>query len=487
MPAWIQEHLISPIASFFDGVFGLLLTNLSTVLGFVLALLIIRRVLSEKRSPSNFFAWLFLVVFIPVVGVPLYFIFGGRKSRKIAAVKREVAHHALNLAVDREQPEVRAHDMLAYEGGGTVSTGNHFELLPNGETAFQRFCHEIEQAEHSIHIATYILNKDAAGRHIVDLLSRRAAEGVAVRLLLDSLGSWNRTRAARYKIRKAGGQVAMFMPVLPVQTHTSANLRNHRKIAIFDHYRAITGGQNLDLRFMGAEPSPDRFADFSVVTQGPAVAHLTRTFIADWAFAAKESPARHSEALRYQPEEAGDSTIEIIASGPDVVNDPLWDQILRIIQEFKEQLTIVTPYFIPDEVLFRSLLVKAHTGRHIRLVLPLRSNHGLTDIARYHFLRPLHAAGVEILFYTPRMMHGKLILADHKVGLVGSANIDMRSLFVNFEIGLLHYSPGDLQQLERWADTVVRESIPFKEAIEDKRLMPGRFTEDLVHLIVPLL
>ena len=143
-----------------------------------------------------------------------------------------------------------------------------------------------------------------------------------MRLLLDSLGSWNQTRAARHKLRKAGAHVAMFMPVLPIQTHISSNLRNHRKIAIFDNYRAITGGQNLDIRFLGSMPMAERFADFSVITQGPAVAHLTRTFLADWAFAAKESPAKYGELLRHTPEEAGDSTIEVIASGPDIASDP---------------------------------------------------------------------------------------------------------------------------------------------------------------------
>ncbi|MDV7395119.1 phospholipase D-like domain-containing protein, partial [Arthrospira platensis SPKY1] len=130
--------------------------------------------------------------------------------------------------------------------------------------------------------------------------------------------------------------------------------------------------------------------------------------------------------------------------------DPLWEQIIRMVQECRHHLTIVTPYFIPDEVLFQSLIVKAHTGRSIRLVLPFESNHKIVDIARYHFLRKLHAAGVEILFYKPRMLHGKLFLLDDTVAMVGSANIDMRSLFVNFEIGLFHYCKEDIQMLTEW-------------------------------------
>lgn len=279
----------------------------------------------------------------------------------------------------------------------------------------------------------------------------------------------------------------MFMPVLPLQTQTSSNLRNHRKIAIFDNYRAITGGQNIDRRFMGQADNPELFTDFSIVTQGPAVAELTRTFIGDWAFAAKEDPAKHLELLKSIPEEAGDSTVEVIASGPDVADDPLWEQIVRIIQEFKQCLTIVTPYFIPDEVILRSLIVKAHTGRRIRLILPLRSNQKLADIARHSYLAELQAAGVEILLYTPRMLHGKLILADGKVGLVGSANIDMRSLFVNFEIAVVHYSPRDIAMLTNWCAQIERDCIAYEKAIRDAQWMPSKLQQDIVRLLVPLL
>lgn len=484
---FLMQYVIDPVIDFLGGSLVFVLTNLTTVLGFVLALLIIRRVFAEKRNPSNFFAWFLLVVFVPILGVPLYFMFGGRKSRKMARIKREVSRHALDLSKKAETPDPHCEDILALETVNRASKGNHFELLPDGVATYERLCHEIEMAEHTIHIATYILGKDATGQKIVDLLARRAEEGITVRLLLDSLGSWNKTRGARLKIRKAGGQVAMFMPVLPIQTQTSSNLRNHRKIAIFDNFRAVTGGQNIDRRFMGKTDTPELFTDFSIVTQGPAVAELTRTFLGDWAFAAKEDPAKHIDLLRYIPEEAGDSTVEVIASGPDVPNDPLWEQIVRIIQEFKQSLTIVTPYFIPDEVILRSLIVKAHTGRRIRLILPLRSNQSLADIARHTYLTELEEAGVEVLFYTPRMLHGKLILADGKVGLVGSANIDMRSLFVNFEIAVLHYSQRDIASLTHWCERIEQDCVDYETANRDKNLMPSKLKQDIVRLIVPLL
>lgn len=486
MWTWLREHLFAPVNEWVFYLINLLVSNFLTVAGFVLALIIIRRVLTEKRNPSNFFAWFFFVVLMPVLGVPLYLMFGGRKSRRLIRSKQVIYEEACAIA-EHATDHQKAHDILAYDLTTSTSTGNHTELLSDGTVAFERLCHEIRKAEHTIHIATFILGNDATGQAVVDLLEKRAREGVTVRLLLDSLGSWNCTRRARYRIRKAGGQVSMFIPVLPFQSRVSTNLRNHRKIAIFDNACAITGGQNIDRRFMGAAPNPNCFTDFSLVTYGPAVAQLNRIFIADWAFASGEPARNFHRELSYEPEHAGDSTIEVVASGPDVKGDPLWEQILRIIQEFRQNLTIITPYFIPDELLLRSMIVKAHTGRHIRLILPLKSNHPITDIARYNFLRQLNEAGVEILFYTPRMLHAKLILADGKVAMTGSANIDMRSLFVNFEIAQLHYSDRDLMKLNRWAEEIFGNCIPYREAANDKHLMPNRLTEDLVHLISPML
>ncbi|ADE54676.1 phospholipase D-like domain-containing protein [Coraliomargarita akajimensis] len=483
MWSWFRDNILLPLNEWALHILSLVFTNIVAIAGFVLALLIIRRVLMEKRSPSNFFAWFFIVVLAPPIGVPLYFMFGGRKSRRVTRIKQAVFDEAQSIA---EHLDNGPHDMLEHADASATTTGNHTELLPDGVSGFERFCQEIREAKHSIHIATYILGDDATGRSIVDLLVQRAEEGVTVRLLLDSLGSWNCTRRARHRLRKAGGQVAMFIPVLPFKSSVSTNLRNHRKIAVFDNCRAITGGQNLDNRFMGPSPDDSRFTDFSVVTHGPAVAHLHRIFISDWAFASKEPASNFRTELSYHPEPAGDSTIEVMASGPDVSNDPLWEQILRIIQEFRQSFTIITPYFIPDEVLFRSMIVKAHTGRQIRLVLPLKSNQRLVDIARYHFLRQLNEAGVEILFYKPRMIHAKLILADNKVALTGSANMDMRSLFVNFEIGQLHYSPRDLDKLQTWAEDIYKDCISYDEAIA-QGIMPNRSIENVVHLVTPLL
>lgn len=484
---WLKVHLIAPLIDLLGGGLLFLLTNLFLVLSLVCAVLIIRRISEERRSPSQTLLWLLLVLLLPFIGVPLYLIFGGRKSRRMAGLKSEISRHASSLSdrSDPDRPDIG--DYANAHQDRHTSKGNHFELLPDGEATYKRLIDEIRQAERTIHIATYILGKDETGQSIIEQLAKRASEGVKVRLLLDSLGSWNKSRLARHILRQSGGEVAMFIPVLPLQPQVSSNLRNHRKIAIFDNYRAITGGQNLDSRFMGATPDADRFTDFSVVTQGPAVAEITRIFISDWTFAAKQSPADFEDLLRYVPEEAGNSTIDVIASGPDVPKDPLWEQVLQIVQEFRHHLTIVTPYFVPDEVLFQSLIVKAHTGRRIRLILPLESNQRITDVARFRMLAQLHAAGVEILLYTRGMLHAKLLIADDLVALTGSANIDVRSLFVNFEIALAHYTGKDIQKLKDWLGEIMKDCIRYEVAIKDASFTPAKLSQDLVQFLKPIL
>jgi cardiolipin synthase len=334
---------------------------------------------------------------------------------------------------------------------------------------------------------TFILGRDAVGKRIVRLLAQRAREGVKVRLLLDALGCFPTSGRFCDPVRQAGGEVAKFMPVLPLQTRGSANLRNHRKIAIFDHRLAALGGRNLAIEYMGPSPLRRRWRDFGGGIEGPAVSVLNDIFLSDWSYASGQSLDRlRAELPATVPAAAGTSEIQIVTSGPDVEGDPLYEGILSLVQQAERSIWIVTPYFIPDEVLQRSLMVQARAGIDIRLVVPARSNHRITDLARRHHLRDLQAAGVKVLFYGPGMNHAKLILVDGAVGLWGSANLDMRSLFVNFEIGALTYSAADTRELERWMLEVFTHTKPMPARAKHPSLLPA-IGEDIARLLAPIL
>jgi len=461
--------------------------HLRIFIGFVLALLVVGRLMLEKRNPSNVFAWGLVIFFIPWLGVPLYFLFGGRKCRHLVKMKLEVNNLATQLATGVPATAPPISGVATPASPRRKYAQNSFRLFGDGVEGYRALRAEIARAEKSIYLQTFILGRDEPARQIVADLTERARAGVEVKLLLDALGCFGAAGSFVEPLRRAGGRTARFMPVLPLQTKASANLRNHRKFAVFDHDRVIVGGQNIDHRFIDSRDSPELFLDFSAQIEGPVVAAFNRNFISDWCFASGDSPEKFRDLLAYIPAARGSEAAEVLASGPDVAGDPLWERLLTLVQQCQHELTIVTPYFVPDEVLFQSLIIQAHCGRRVRIIVPENSNHLMTDFARHFYLRQLHDAGVEVLLYTPKMMHAKLVLVDNEVALMGSANIDLRSLFVNFEIGVLLYSSGAISELTAWTDVLRRSCVTYLDSGHAGAGANRRVMEDFAHLLGPLL
>jgi cardiolipin synthase A/B len=473
---------------FADTVTTSIWSHLLTVGGFVLAVFAISRLMSERRQPSNTIAWLLGIVLVPYIGVPLYLLLSGKKIRRLAALKTRMKPWIPGAPsaseATRHLPAV--HAMVA-NGVPEPVGGNAIRLITTGEQAFAELEGQIRAAQHSIHITTFILGRDDTGRRLIRLLAQQARRGVKVRLLLDGLGCFLAARRFSDPLRKAGGEVATFMPVAPLSTRHSANLRNHRKIAVFDQRIAYVGGHNLARDYMGPKPWRKRFNDFGAMFEGPAVGLLNEVFLADWAFASgQEIETLRLEAGSSPAVVAGKGEVQVIASGPDVHGDPLYEGIISLIQEAEHSVWIITPYFIPDEVLQRSLLVKARAGKDVTIIVPERSNHRLTDFARRQYLRDLHDAGARVLFFRPKMLHSKALIVDDRIGLLGSANFDLRSLFVNFEIGVALYSEADVRAMRVWAGELVRHSILFTGERPRRRWIDG-VVEDLSRLLAPLL
>ncbi|MBA3848683.1 MAG: cardiolipin synthase [Opitutus sp.] len=463
-----------------------LLPHLLTVVGFLLAVFAIARLMSERKQPGHTFAWLLSFVFIPWLSVPLFLIFGGRKLRRLAAQKARLCP-VVPGAPPSTAADSFAARVLTLNGACPPVGGNRVEFVTSGEDAYHRLEHSIREAKHTIHLMTFILSRDAVGRRLVKLLAHRARDGVKVRLLLDSLGCFMSKGRFCDPIREAGGEVVAFMPMMPLQTRGSANLRNHRKIAVFDHRRATLGGRNLAIEYMGPAPLKRRWRDFGAVIEGPAVSLLEEIFLADWAYASGQPIARlHDEIPPGVPEPAGSSEVQIVASGPDVQGDPLYEGILSLVQQAERNIWVVTPYFIPDEVLQRSLIVQARAGIDVRLVVPARSNHPITDLARRHSLRELQRAGVQVLLYGPGMNHAKAILVDEATAVWGSANMDLRSLFVNFEVAAVTYSEADARHMSAWMREVFAHSRPMPAPRKEPGLFPT-LGEEIGRLIGPLL
>ncbi|MDQ8185508.1 phospholipase D-like domain-containing protein [Pelagicoccus sp. SDUM812002] len=454
-----------------------ILPHLGAIIGLGLGVILIARLMREKRRPSNTFAWLLIIILAPYIGVPLFLLIGGRKIKKLTSDKRSLSLH----------PNEYDQDFIENSPFGLLAHGNTTRFLPDATDAYDVLIESIQNAKTSIDITTFILSHDAVGRRVVKELSRKAIEGIAVRLLLDAIGSFGKKTLYILELEKAGGKIERFMPVFPIAFPGATNLRNHRKIAIFDKESAIVGGRNIGREYMGPNRSKSRWTDFGVKIAGPAVSALNTIFEEDWAFASRKRGYKAIPQSVVNPVEGGESTIEIMASGPDTPDDPLYEKVLASVQDAERSVTIVTPYFIPDEVLQRTLSVKARTGKEVTIIVPRRSNHRITDLARRQFLRELQDSGVKVLAYQREMMHGKAMLIDEKLAMTGSANMDLRSLFVNFEVAAFFYSPNDITEVRNWIQDITTRCIELQpEDLERKRYIKG-LIEDLSRLIAPLL
>ena len=425
-----------------------------TVLGFLLAVTLLARVSRGHQHAGGALAWLLAIVFAPYIGVPLYLLLSGRKLGR--RMERKSALYASGASCAWAEGVPRDTERILASGGMPPRReGNSVALHFNGESAYDALLNLIEEAQHSIHIMIFILGRDVVGRRIVEILARKAAEGVEVRLLLDALGCLWTKRGFVQPLRDAGGEVGVFLPVLSIRRKWSANLRNHRKIVVVDGEAAMIGGMNLDGRFMGPAPDPNRFLDAGAFVRGPVVDDVAEVFASDWEFA-----TGHPLPQAARPRRAGraGAIVQVVASGPDVREDVLHDALLTAMMDARERIWLVTPYFVPDDALLKVLALQARTGRDVRIVLPAVSNHRIADFARGPAVRQLTRAGARIYAYRHKMVHAKVLVFDDTLAITGSPNLDMRSMYLNFEIALFHYSAPEIMRIISWIDGLASDS-----------------------------
>jgi cardiolipin synthase len=428
------------------------LSHLLLFCGFILAVPVIARMLRQRRSPAGTLAWLLIMVLAPYVGIPLYLALGGRKMRRLADSKTAIK---LSEQVQPLPGRIQEMDTLlrSYAIPG-ASSGNQLTLCHTGEEGYKSLVELIEGAKESLWVSTFILHPDAVGRDIIDRLARRAAAGVKIYVLLDGVGSLHTNKMDLAPLLGVGAKAAFFMPVLHRPFRGRTNLRNHRKAVIADGSRIWAGGTNIATEYIGPVPHSERWKDLSFILEGPVVQHYQAIFHSDWLFTTGESLTlqRPSSNGTTPPMEEG--LFQVVPSGPDANGDPLYAAIMAAIFQAKKLLRIVTPYFIPDETMAQALQLAAHRGVDVQVIIPQTSNHWLADLARGTYLRDLQDVGGKILLYQQGMLHAKVLLVDHELALVGSANLDMRSLFLNYETGLLIYSLAEVREISAWVDTL---------------------------------
>ncbi len=388
--------------------------------------------LLTKPDPRSAVGWIALCWLFPLGGAILYGLFGINRVRVRARRLRGELVNATHTA--RTRLEAPPADHLLRIGDAVTQwprmAGNALQALENGENAFPRMLSAIAAAERTVWLATYIFETDPVGQQFIQALAAAVARGVQVRVLVDGLGEWYSWPHAVPELRRRGVAAHRFLPPRLWPPRLSLNLRNHRKLLLVDGHTGYLGGMNLGGREVG-KSGLRRMADLHFQVCGPVLRQLGEAFQIDWQFAAGESVV-----VPETPGRCGECWSRVITDGPDEDNDKLLTVLLGAVSLAREQLLIMTPYFIPPPELTSALQSAALRGVEVTLVLPERSNLRYVDWACRRWLKPLIERGVCVFLQPPPFAHTKLLVMDGRYAQIGSANLDPRSLRLNFEIAL---------------------------------------------------
>lgn len=457
----------------------LIFSHTFLVVGEILFFSALLHMVYQRRTPTSMISWLLAIILLPHLAVPLYFVLGSRKHISSKTKSMFSLHSVTDLPLEKANP---IDGVLRANGipGGT--RGNRFVLYTDGTAAYNALMHEIDNARESIFISTYVFNNDAVTARIVKALTEKAKVGVEVNILIDSLGSFPLYcfQHPFKKLRQAGAKVSFFMPILQMPLRNYINLRNHRKIYLFDRRIVLTGGMNLSAEYMGPSPDPGRWNDLLFLIEGPAVFHYLEIFASDWAYACGHATPI---ALDTVPPSHGDAYIQVVPSGPDIARDALFEALICAIYTAQKRIWIVTPYFVPVTSLQEALIIAHHKGVDVKLITPYDSNHLTADLVRSSYMRELMEAGVEVALYKGPMLHAKAILFDDTGAMLGSVNIDNRSLLLNYEVVSFAYSAAIISEVNAWMEKLLEDS---HHAMKPAGIL-RRLAENLMRIIAPQL
>lgn len=419
--------------------------------GYLLTLGLLPFVLSRKRDPAVALTWSMAIVLLPYFGALLYVIFGNVHIERPLSRKRR--HHRAHLATLGRPPGPRTRvdgwagltrlaDSL---GTYPCREGNRVDFYCEGTKAYAAMEEAIRGATDHVYAQFFIWQPDDVGRRFIALLAAKAAEGVRVRMLYDSFGSYNLTKRDVQPILDAGGRTDEFLPIRRWRRHIQLNLRNHRKILTVDGQVGFTGGLNIGKEYVHRGEF-SYWRDTHLRLEGPAASDLERVFMEDWHFVTDEMLPR--PALNRAADPAGQRRVQVIASGPDQRRNTMYEMYFAAMTRCTQRLWIMSPYFVPTAALLMALRTAASLGVDVRLMAPSAPDHYLTFWAAHHYWDDVLDSGVRIFRYKRGMMHSKVILVDGQWATVGTANLDVRSMGLNFEVNAVFDDPEVVAELE---------------------------------------
>jgi cardiolipin synthase A/B len=467
---------------------------LLTIADIAIVVLLIPRIISQRKESGATLAWVFFIILVPVLGLIAFWVLGTtrlrlrrRRRKRIEAFMTDrvgplTAAHSSRRSTDAcpVVPELR-HLTLRLDPAGPTG-GNAVALFREGLAVFDEMIAALGQATHHAHLVYYIWEEDDTGARMRDALVATARRGVQVRLLLDDVGCYG-TRAEFFApLVEAGGEVHRFLPVNLLTRRLPLNFRNHRKVLIIDGRVAFTGGMNVGDDYLGLKRP---WRDAHVRVDGPSVLRLQEIFAQDWYHQTQIDLARPE----YFPDvpACGEEWVQFVASGPD---DDGWYAIATLlfaaVNVARKRVWLETPYFVPDPPMAMALQTAALRGVDVRLILSSKLDHPPIMYAARSFYGELLMAGVKI-YELPLMLHTKMVTIDGQFSTVGSANFDRRSFRLNFEANAFFYGPHMAQALERSFVATQAEARPIEPERFARRPAHQRFLEACMRVMAPVL
>lgn len=477
---WVLDHLV--------------------VINTLLALLI---VFFQRREPRTVWTWLLVLYFLPVLGFILYLLLG-QNYRKDKMFRMKEIEGEVKYAVRRQEesiyrrkmrlsdPEMeRFKDLILYnlnESQSVLTDNNDVRIFTDGREKFEALVTEMEHAEKYIHLQYYIIKNDELWQAIEEVLIRKVQQGVEVRVLFDSMGCRSMRNKDWKRLEDAGIEVAEFFPALLGKLQLRVNYRNHRKIVVIDGRIGFVGGFNVGREYLGLDEKFGYWRDTHLCIEGSAVTTLAVRFVLDWNYATKENlfvEDRLFEIPVYKRN--GRDPIQIISSGPDSKSADIRDNYLKLINKARHHIYLQTPYFIPDDSVKDALYIAAKSGIDVRIMVPCKPDHPFVYWATYSYLGDMIDAGAKCYVYNNGFLHAKGITVDGLVSCYGTANMDIRSFKLNFEVNATIYSARTTRKLEEAFENDIRKSTLVTRKIYDNRTLTVRIKEQFSRLFSPLL
>ena len=459
---------------------------------FLLAVFVMLNIILTNRNPIRTLAWIMVLLFIPFLGLVLYFFFG-RDTRKIRYIgkrslsrimQRSHLYYRYRRKVELPPHYLGCASYLENTASSYPMPGSGVEVITDTARFMEQMLASIEGAKEHIHFQFYIFEDDELGCRVRDLLAKKASEGVEVRVIYDSVGSWKVSSSFFNEIERAGGEVESFLKVYFPILGNRVNYRNHRKVVVVDGKYGFIGGCNIADRYVkGVAWGPWR--DTMLAITGSAVHGLQTSFLIDWYFASGTLVC----GADYFPELGveGSAVVQVAQSNPVGNNHVIMSAFVNMLALAKDYVYIQTPYIMLTDTVSLALRNASLSGVDVRLMVPLRGDNLVSNYAGYSYLGDLIDAGVKVYLYADGFIHSKTVVSDGIISSVGSANFDFRSFYYNFEVTAFVYDASVATQLKTAFEEDMKKCRLLSKQEYASRSFVRKCVESAARLLSPLL